>query len=149
MWFKEYAYNILVQPFHLIIYVVIVGTAIELATENLIYAIVAIYFLIPAEKLLRKFFGFDNAGTLSAAGSFAGGALFSTMVGMVNRPKPKDEKDDKKEKEKKRKITRDGNVSTNSAFGALADGEPTSGGGSGPAGILGGILGGDPSGGRR
>ena len=90
MWFKEYIFNLIIQPFHLLLYTILVGTAINLATESLIYAVVAIYFVIPAEKLLRKFFGFDNAGTLSAAGSFAGGALFSAMISRINKPKPQD-----------------------------------------------------------
>lgn len=93
MWFKEYVFNVLIQPFHLLIYTVLVGSAIELATTSLIYAVVAIYFIIPAEKLLRKFFGFDNAGTLSAAGSFAGGALFSAMINKINKPKPSEPKE--------------------------------------------------------
>ncbi len=93
MWFKEYVFNVLIQPFHLLIYTVLVGSAIQLATKSLIYAVVAIYFIIPAEKLLRKFFGFDNAGTLSAAGSFAGGALFSAMINKINRPKPPEPKE--------------------------------------------------------
>lgn len=89
LWFREYVFNILIQPFHLLIYAILIGSATSLAHQHMIYAVVTIAFLIPAEKLLRKFFGFDNAGTLSAAGSFAGGALFSTMVSKLNRPKPK------------------------------------------------------------
>ena len=88
MWFREYIFNVLIQPFHLLIYSVLVGSAMELANEHMIYAIVTIGFLIPAEKLLRKFFGFDKAGTLSAAGSFAGGAIFSSVLNKINRPKP-------------------------------------------------------------
>ena len=87
MWFREYIFNVLIQPFHLLIYSVLVGSAMELANEHMIYAIVTIGFLIPAEKLLRKFFGFDKAGTLSAAGSFAGGAIFSSVLNKINRPK--------------------------------------------------------------
>lgn len=93
MWFKEYVFNMIIQPFHLIIYTILVSSAIELATSSMIYAIVAIYFVIPAEKLLRKFFGFDKAGTLSAAGSFAGGAVFSAMINKLNKPKPRDQED--------------------------------------------------------
>lgn len=88
MWFREYIFNVLIQPFHLILYAILVGSAIDLVTTNMIYGVVAIGFLVPAEKLLRKFFGFDNAGTLSAAGSFAGGAMFSAMINKINRPKP-------------------------------------------------------------
>lgn len=94
MWFKEYTFNILIQPFHLLLYTVLIGAAIHLAEVSLVYAIVAMYFVIPAEKLLRKFFHFDNAGTLSAAGSFAGGALFTAMINRINRPKPQDKDDE-------------------------------------------------------
>lgn len=129
MWFKEYVFNIIIQPFHLLIYTILVGSAMELATTSLIYAIIAIYFVIPAEKLLRKFFGFDNAGTLSAAGSFAGGALFSAMINRVNRPKPPEPKD---EPEKlTRGLTKSALTSSTKAldYGAGPEGS----GGEGPA----------------
>ncbi len=87
MWIREYIYNVLIQPFHLLLYTVLVGSAMDLVMSNMIYGVVAIGFLIPAERLLRKFFGFDNAGTLSAAGSFAGGALFSAMINKINKSK--------------------------------------------------------------
>lgn len=77
----------------------------DLARVSMIYSVVALYFLIPAEKLLRKFFGFDNAGTLSAAGSFAGGALFSSMIGKLNRPKPPAPKDEEDKAKNQRKNT--------------------------------------------
>lgn len=127
MWFREYVFNVLIQPFHLLIYTIIVGAAIELATTSLIYAVVAIYFLIPAEKLMRKFFGFDNAGTLSAAGSFAGGAAFSWLIQKMGRQKPQEPKDDNKDKPKTRKPTSSGNIDANSAVGRYADGAPSSG----------------------
>lgn len=125
MWFKEYVFNVLIQPFHMILYTVLVGAAIELATESLVYAVIAIYFLIPAEKLLRKFFGFDNAGTLSAAGSFAGGAVFSAMISKLNRPKPSGPKDGEDKPKNLRKNSGSGVVS---ADDVLLGG---SGGGSG------------------
>lgn len=100
MWFKEYVFNVLIQPVHLLLYTILIGSAISLATQSIVYAVIAMYFLVPAEKLIRKFFGFDNAGTLSAAGSFAGGALFSSMVGRLNR-KREEEKEDNKPKTRK------------------------------------------------
>ena len=78
MWLKEYVFNLLIQPFHLILYTMLVGSAIEFATENILYAVVAMGFLFQAEKLLRKFFGFDKAGTLDTNGSTLAG-----MVGMA------------------------------------------------------------------
>ena len=87
MWFREYVINVLIQPVHLLLYMILVGGAMELVEVNIIYAVVAIGFLIPAEKLIRKFFGFDNAGTLSAAGSFAGGAVFSAAINKLNKSK--------------------------------------------------------------
>lgn len=75
MWFKEYTMNAIIQPVHLIIYTVFVTSATELATDNPLYALVAIYFLIPAEKFIKRMFGLDKAESTSGFGSFAGGAL--------------------------------------------------------------------------
>ena len=127
MWFKEYVFNVLIQPFHLLIYTITVGASIELATTSLLYAIVAIYFLIPAEKLLRKFFGFDNAGTLSAAGSFAGGAAFSWLVQRMNRPKTPEPKEEGTDQPKTRNPTSRGNLNADAAMGSKAEGTPSSG----------------------
>lgn len=60
MWIKEYIFNALLQPFHLIIYTIFVSSAVELAAKNPIFAIIALAFITPAEKLLRKFFGFEK-----------------------------------------------------------------------------------------
>ncbi len=82
-WLKEYIFTALLQPFHLIIYTVLVGSALNLATQNILYSIPVIAFIGPAEKLLRKFFGFDKAstpGTLSQAGAMFGGAAAWNML---------------------------------------------------------------------
>lgn len=75
IWFKEYTMNAIIQPVHLILYTVFVSSAMDLATNNIIYAIVAIGFLIPAEKFIKKMFKLDQASSPSGLGSFAGGAL--------------------------------------------------------------------------
>lgn len=80
MWFKEYVFNLLIQPLHLILYTVLVTSAFELASSNIIYSLVALGFMIPAEKLLRKFFGFEKAKTPGFLGGAGGAAL--TMAGM-------------------------------------------------------------------
>lgn len=87
MWLKEYIFNLLLQPFHLILYTMLVGSAIDFANENMIYSIVAIGFIFQAEKILRRFFGFDKASTLEN-GSAIGGALAMATVhqlGKLNR----------------------------------------------------------------
>ncbi len=78
-WLKEYVFNLLIQPLHLLIYTILVTSAFNLAGKNPIYSIVAIGFLIPAEKLMRSFFGFEKASTPpSMAGAAVGAGLFNT-----------------------------------------------------------------------
>lgn len=82
-WLKEYIFTALIQPFHLIIYTVLVGSSMEIVKTNPIYAIMVIAFIGPAEKMLRKFFGFDKAstpGALSQAGNALGGAAAWDMI---------------------------------------------------------------------
>jgi len=81
-WLKEYMYNLLIQPVHLILYTIFVGTAIEFATENLIYSLVAFGFILQAEKIIRRFFGFEKASTLEG-GSALGGALAMQGINML------------------------------------------------------------------
>lgn len=75
IWFKEYTMNAIIQPVHLILYSVFVSSAIDLAVDSPIYAVVAIAFLIPAEKFIKKMFGLDRAESPSGFSSFAGGAI--------------------------------------------------------------------------
>ena len=75
-WFKEYIFYALLQPIHMLLYRVFVSSAIDLVSDNLIYAIVALSFIVPAEKLLKQMFGIKGQ-TESNLGGFAGGALAS------------------------------------------------------------------------
>ncbi|MFR3783359.1 MAG: hypothetical protein ACLTXR_06195 [Clostridia bacterium] len=60
-WFKEYIFNLLIQPLHLLLYYILITTAWNLSASNILYSLVALGFLIPAEKLLRSFFGFEKS----------------------------------------------------------------------------------------
>lgn len=82
-WFAEYLFNALLQPLHLLIYVVLIGTAVDLVQVNFIYAIVAMAFISQSEKLLKSFFGMDKASTASGAGAFAKGALASQALSRI------------------------------------------------------------------
>ncbi len=90
-WIKEYIFNLLLQPMHLILYSVLLGSAIDLATSHPIYAIVVLGFLLQAEKLVRKMFGFEKASLTGAAstGAFAGAMVMQGVNALVNRGKAK------------------------------------------------------------
>lgn len=91
IWLKEYIFNALLQPFHLIIYTIFLGSSMEIAIQNPIYAILFLAFIIPAEKLLRKMFGFEKSSTAgamsTAAGMFGGAAAFKAINGIVGKGK--------------------------------------------------------------
>ena len=75
LWLKEYIFNLLIQPFHLLIYIVFISAAYDLAGNNVIYSLIVLGFMLPAEKFLRKMFGFDKTTTAGFMGSVAGTAL--------------------------------------------------------------------------
>ena len=88
-WLKEYIFNLLLQPLHLLLYTVLVTSAYELASTNVVYSLVAIGFMIPAEKLMRSFFGFEKASTPgSFAGAAAGAAMLNSGLQKVLHRKP-------------------------------------------------------------
>lgn len=89
MWLKEYAYNLLLQPFHLLLYTMLIGSVMDLAVNNMIYALVALEFLIPGEKLFRRFFGFEKAATTgSIVGGVVGGSLAMNAINKLGKIGP-------------------------------------------------------------
>ncbi len=85
MWLKEYIFNLLIQPMHLLLYFILISSAFSLVSENFIYAIVAISFMVPAEKIMRKFFGFDKAQTPGLLAGAGGAALAMSGLKTLNR----------------------------------------------------------------
>ena len=87
MWLKEYIFNALLQPFHLIIYSIFMGAGMDLVAKNPLYAILFLAFIVPAEKILRKFFGFDKASTAGAsfAGALGGAAAFNMAKNLITK----------------------------------------------------------------
>ena len=101
MWLKEYIFNLLIQPMHLILYTILVTSAFELASTSIIYSLVALLFMAPAEKLLRKFFGFEKAQTPGILGGTAGAAITMTALSkglgkLAHGPKEKHEEKQQK-----------------------------------------------------
>lgn len=81
-WIKEYIFNLLIQPLHLILYMILVGAAMDFASQNIIYVVIALGFMTQGEKLLRSFFGFEKAHTPGLLGGPAGAAI---MMGGINK----------------------------------------------------------------
>lgn len=77
-WLKDYLFNVLIQPLHLLLYTVFIAAASDLFTKNIIYACGIYGFMIPAEKYFKKIFGFEKGG--SAGPGPLGGALGAGMA---------------------------------------------------------------------
>ena len=99
-WLKEYVFNALMQPFHMLTYSIVIGAVMDLAIKYPVYAVVALGFLIPAEKMLRKMLGFEKAQTpsnMGALGVAGAGLLMSGINKLTHSPrKNKEEKNDTK-----------------------------------------------------
>lgn len=77
-WLKDYIFNALLQPLHLLLYTIFITAAMDLFSKNIIYALAVYAFMIPAEKYFKKIFGFDKASG-SPPGGMAG-ALGGVMA---------------------------------------------------------------------
>ena len=82
-WLKEFAYNVLIQPFHCILYIVFVTIAIKSVGTigsfgSMVLAILCIKFVWDGEKIVRKIFGFEQASSLAAAA--ASGAVIGSAL---------------------------------------------------------------------
>lgn len=90
-WFKEYMFYALLQPLHMLLYKVFVSSVLSVAANNLLYAIVAIAFIVPAEKIVKQMFGIKG-NTEDKLGGFAGGALASQAFNMLKKGPPPQKK---------------------------------------------------------
>ena len=79
-WFREYIFNLLLQPLHLLLYTILIRSAIELSSKNWIYSLVVMGFMATAENILRKIFNFSKASTPGVFAGPAGAAM--TMTGL-------------------------------------------------------------------
>lgn len=104
MWLKEYIFNLMIQPVHLLLYTVLIGSAFELASANILYTLVAIGFLMHAEKILRKMFGFGKAET---PGMLSGAAGTAIMMSTIDKLIPKKSKKDEGSKDGEGKEDKD------------------------------------------
>ena len=134
LWIREYIFNALIQPVHLILYTMVLSTVLDLAVEHPVYALVALGFFTTAERFIRKMFGFDSAGTVNALGQMAGGAAIMTAVNKLSRLNKRKKKDEDEEKEEKTRTKEQGGFGLNFA----ADGGNDAEGGNSPIPMPGG-----------
>ena len=85
MWLKEYIGNLLIQPVHLLLYMILISMSFDLASQNIVYTLVAMGFLMPAEKLIRSMFGLDKAKTPGFLGGATGAALAMNTMQSLSR----------------------------------------------------------------
>ena len=85
-WFREYMYNLLLQPLHMLLYMLLIGSAMQFATENPIYVIVSLGFMVPAEKLIKAMFGFKGQTPGSMPGVAAGALMMHATRKLFGNP---------------------------------------------------------------
>ena len=85
-WFKNFVYNILLQPFQCITYLALVQTAINAMNiddlSTIIVAIVMVFFLFEAEEIIKDIFHFQGK---SVAQTIAQAALVTSAIGAVSK----------------------------------------------------------------
>lgn len=88
-WLREYIVNAMLPVIHLILYTVLVSSALDLVTKSPLYAICVLAFIVPAEKMVKSMFGIKSE-TAPTLGGFAGGALAAQMLQNLTKGKGKE-----------------------------------------------------------
>ncbi len=84
-WLREYAMNAMLPIIHLILYTILVTSATDLVKKAPLYAIIAMGFIVPAEKIVKDMFGFKSA--MTPGGGFAGGVMASQLMSAYSKSK--------------------------------------------------------------
>lgn len=67
-WFKDFAFNVLLQTVHSLIYVIFISMAVRVSQDSVAGAFVAcviLHFMLSADGTIIKVFGLDKAGSLA------------------------------------------------------------------------------------
>lgn len=100
-WMKEFCYNVLIQPFHCIVYIVFVGTAMNLvygsdlsnrlgtSIGDLIFAVICICCIFVGDKIIRTIFGFNKSKSNIVTKMFAGSMVMNAVkdIGKIRQAK--------------------------------------------------------------
>lgn len=70
-WLKEFMYNVLIQPFHCLLYLIFIGTAMNLIAQKgtldfgaMVFAIILTFCIFLGQKIIREIFGFGESKSL-------------------------------------------------------------------------------------
>ena len=100
-WIKNYIYQAMLCPLHLLLYNVFINSS-ETLLNNPVYIAVALFFFLPTEKFFRKLFGFDKTkevGASPAAASFSASFLTNALKSAEKKSKKTTKKTKKREVE--------------------------------------------------
>ncbi|MCI8486174.1 MAG: hypothetical protein HFJ20_03595 [Clostridia bacterium] len=119
-WLKEFIFNVLIQPFHCIIYVVFADIAMDLVIgdrtlASAVLAIIMIIFIFTAEKIVKKIFNFQASSlgeAIASAGAIATGMSFISKRGKEDEKKGKVGKIPNMKSKGKLNINKDGTGKT-------------------------------------
>ena len=81
-WLKEYMINAMLPIIHLVLYKVLITSALDLVATLPIYALAVMAFIVPAEKIIKSMFGIRSE-TAPSLGGFAGGALAAHTLSTI------------------------------------------------------------------
>lgn len=74
-WFKDFAFNVLLQTVHAFIYVIFMGVALSVSQDSLVgagIAFVILNFMLKADKIIIEIFGLNKAGSLADVNNYEG-----------------------------------------------------------------------------
>jgi len=82
-WFKEFCYNVLIQPLHCVAYLALVESAMKVLNNErtlaaVVVAFVMIVFLYEAEKIIKQIFNFNPQSMSDTVGH---AAYYATIMG--------------------------------------------------------------------
>ncbi len=96
-WLREFIFEVMIQPFHLLLYVVLISSASTLASQNIIYSILCFAIMLPAEKVIKEMFGINEklGSPLNAALAGAGASQLMNMAKSLGDKKATSDSNDK------------------------------------------------------
>lgn len=130
-WLREYIVNAMLPVIHLILYTVLISSAIDLAVSSPLYAICIFAFIVPAEKMVKSMFGIRSE-TAPAMGGFAGGALAAQALQKIAKGGKGKEGGNSVKIRTSDKTVIDSNIVQNDGLTALASGNTNAQGGENP-----------------